>query len=157
MTWWILLNQNKRSFQKITFSTNMFSVALLLDPVSLTEKKHWHHGCYALLLYVQLTTVWTVDTASLCDSAARSASDHHLSGFLFAELPHSLDKKKNPAGTGLDILQTADSYCKDPLKNNFSIEFKNFKQECDLKIDQISRLKSLVCITIAPERHSPSA
>lgn len=94
MTWWILLNQNKRSFQKVTFSTNMFSVALLLDPVSLTEKNHWYHGCYALLLYVQLTTVWTVDTASLCDSAARSASDHHLSGFLFAELPHSLDKKK---------------------------------------------------------------
>ena len=39
--------------------------------------------CYKTFCFFNRCEVWTVDTASLCDCAARSTSDHHLSGLLF--------------------------------------------------------------------------
>ncbi len=39
--------------------------------------------CYKTFSFFNRCEVWNVDTASLCDCAARSTSHHHLSGLLF--------------------------------------------------------------------------
>ena len=52
--------------------------------------------------FLRRCEVWTVDTASLSDCAARSTSDHHLSGLLFSRLLHSLDQTACRERTGVD-------------------------------------------------------
>ena len=72
-------------------NSRVFSFVLYLD--TLLQNIFFFNRC----------EVWTVDPASLCDCAARSTSDHHLSGLLFSQqLLHSLDQTACRERTGVD-------------------------------------------------------
>jgi len=96
----------------------MFSVALLLLLAAGCCESHWGRDTDSMItphwlfidsrnlifsIFLHRCKVWTADTTSLCDCAARPTSDHHLSGLLFCQqLCNSLDQTSCRESNGVD-------------------------------------------------------
>ena len=128
----------------------MFSVALLLLLAAGSCESHWGRDtdsmitahCSLLLhwfntqhVFLHRCELWTVDPASLCDCAARSTSDHHLSGLLFSQqLLHSLDQTACRERTGLDWDETYWSFILQRFpEEQVQYRLRDFQQHSDSK------------------------
>ncbi len=147
----------------------MFSVALLLllaagcESLWICQSQQffcdftWLFVTKHFLSFFKRCEVWTVDTASLCDCAARSTSHHHLSGlWLFSwQLLHSLDQTACRERTGVDW---NGSYWIHHILCWFTEEqvqyrFRLFQQNSDSKWTECAAWRHC-CVLLCQKRHS---
>ncbi len=146
----------------------MFSVALLLllaagcESLWICQSQQfffcsltWLFVTKHFLSFFNRCEVWRVDTASLCDCAARSTSHHHLPGLLFfKQLLHSLGQTACRERTGVDRneIHWVHILCRF-TEEQVQYQFRLFQQNSDSKWTECAAWRHC-CVLLCRKRHT---